>query len=376
MSSPSSARIDRLQRRAASEESVIGLAGGLPDPRLFPRRDLGDALFRALHRPNEALQYGWPEGELELRKWVAARLGARGASLGPEHVIVTSGAQQAIALAAHVLFSAGQTVGLSDVSYPGAIDILRSLGLQLISWRDRACGYYLMPAIGNPDGQSMTEDERRDLVGRLALEGSTLIEDDAYVESRFDGRLARPLVADLPERVLHVGTLSKVLCPGLRVGWLATRHPALGRILAEKQQADLQAASLTQRIVVEYLRGFRFERHLLQVRRDYQRKAKRLRDAVLRELPEFRVDEPRGGLSLWLEHRDPVAGFDDLTLLAAAIRNGVSFDPGRSFRPLESRQLGLRLCYGSVPEGDLERGVTRLAEALREVRGPVSSRNA
>jgi 2-aminoadipate transaminase len=359
------ARIDRLQRQAASKENVIGFAGGLPDPRYFPKRDLSDAFFQALHRPTEALQYGWPEGEPELRQWVAKRLQTRGARLGPEHIIVTSGAQQAIVLAARALFSTGQTVGLADSSYPGAIGTLRSLGLGLTSWRERAAGYYLMPAIGNPDGQSMTTEDRTTLLQRLRDEGSTLIEDDAYVESRFDGRLERALVADAPDRVIHVGTLSKVLCPGLRVGWLATRHPALPRILADKQQADLQSASLTQRVVVEYLRRGRFERHLERIRRGYERKAKLLRDAVLRMLPDFRVDEPRGGLSLWLQHQAPVAPSDDLTLLSAALRHGVSFDPGRPFLLHESKRLALRLCYGSVPAEDIEAGVARLAEAWR-----------
>lgn len=369
MSSPSAARIDRLQRQAAGEINVIALGGGLPDPRLFPKRDLGDAFLRALERPDAALQYGWPEGEPELREWIAGRLRARGASLGPENIVVTSGAQQAVALAARALFSPGQAVGLTENSYPGAIGALRSAGLELISWRERASGYYLMPAIGNPEGQSMTMEDRAALLRRLADEGSTLIEDDAYVESRFDGRLERTLVADAPASVVHVGTLSKVLCPGLRVGWLATKHPAFPRILADKQQADLQAASLTQRVVIEYLQGHRFDLHLRRIRRAYERKAKILLDAVLRMLPEFRVAEPRGGLSLWLEYRAKTAPCDDLTLLDAALRRGVSFDPGRSFRLQASKQLALRLCYGAVPEEDIEGGVLRLAEALQEVGG-------
>lgn len=365
MSSSTAARIDRLQRQAAAESDVISLGGGLPDPRLFPKQDLGDAFFRALHRPGQALQYGWPEGELELREWIAARLRRAGASLGPENIIVTNGAQQAISLAARALFVRGQRIGLADESYPGAIEIFRTLGLDVVAWHERARGYYLMPSMDNPCGQSLAASARAHLLRRLEEEGSTLIEDDAYAESRFDGRPARPLVADAPKHVIHVGTLSKVLCPGLRVGWLATKHPAFSSILGAKQQDDLQAPSLTQRIVSEYLNGPRFDHHLVQIRGAYERKAKLLLEAVLEALPDFRVEAPRGGFSLWLEYRAPEPPIDDLSLLDAALREGVSFDPGRSFRIRESKQLALRVCYGAVPEEQIECGVARLARALQ-----------
>jgi len=368
MSLSPSVRIDRFQRRAAQEPDIIALGGGLPDPSFFPTRDLGDAFFRALHRPNEALQYGWPEGEFELRDWIALRLRALGAAVGPKDVVVTSGAQQAISLLASAVFRSGQSVGMTDESYPGAIEVFRRAGLTLVPWHDRASGYYVMPSVGNPGGQSMPPSVRADLLRRLQREGSFLIEDEAYAESCFEGRRERPLLAELPESVVHVGTFSKVLCPGLRVGWIATKHPALQRILAEKQQADLQASSLTQRIVAEYVAGPRFDHHLERIRRGYERKAKVMRAAVLAALPGFRVQRPRGGFSLWLEHVDPEPYLDDLTLLNAAVRHGVSFDPGRSFRIRESKRLAFRLCYGAVAESLIERGVVRLAEAWAEVR--------
>ena len=368
MSLSPSVRIDRLQRRAAQEPDIIALGGGLPNPNFFPKRDLGDAFFRALHRPNEALQYGWPEGEPELRNWIALRLRALGAPVGPEDIVVTSGAQQAISLLASTLFRPGMSVGMNEESYPGAIEAFRRAGLALVPWQERAAGYYVMPSIGNPGGQPMAPSARDELLSRLLEEKSLLIEDEAYAESCFDGRRERPLLAELPASVVHIGTLSKVLCPGLRVGWIATKHPALQRILAEKQQADLQASSLTQRIVAEYVAGPRFDHHLERIRRGYERKAKVMRAAVLAALPGFRVQRPRGGFSLWLEHVDPEPYIDDLTLLGAAVRHGVSFDPGRSFRIRESKRLAFRLCYGAVEEALIERGVARLAEALSEVR--------
>ena len=179
MSLSPSVRIDRFQRRAAQEPDIIALGGGLPDPSFFPMRDLGDAFFRALHRPNEALQYGWPEGEFELRDWIALRLRALGAAVGPKDVVVTSGAQQAISLLASAVFRSGQSVGMTDESYPGAIEVFRRAGLTLVPWHDRASGYYVMPSVGNPGGQSMPPSVRADLLRRLQREGSFLIEDEA-----------------------------------------------------------------------------------------------------------------------------------------------------------------------------------------------------
>lgn len=368
MPSSSAARIDRLQRRAAQEVDVLCLGGGLPDPRLFPRQDLSDAFVRALHRPAAALQYGWPEGELELRHWVAARLRAAGADLQAKDVVITSGAQQAISLTARALFSPAMMIGLTGESYPGAIDMFRAWGLNIVPWQRAASGFYVMPTVANPGGQAMASDVRAELLRRAEVEGATIIEDDAYGDTRFSDTRTRPLIADAPERVVHVGTLSKVLCPGVRIGWLATRHPGFSSILAEKQQADLQAPSLNQHIVAEYLSDGRFERHIARVRRVYEQKARLLERAVRRSLPMFRLRAPQGGFSLWLEHEDEQTPVSDMTLLAAAIRHGVSFDPGRSFRIRESQRLALRLCYGSVPEGDIDEGVERLAEALDYVR--------
>lgn len=367
MPSSSAARIDRLQRRAAQGVDVICLGGGLPDPRLFPRQDLSDAFVRALHRPSAALQYGWPEGERELREWIAARLRATGADLNAEHVVVTSGAQQAISLTTRALFSPAMMIGLSDESYPGAISLFQAQGLNIVPWHRPASGFYSMPTVGNPGGQRLPADVRAELLRRAEVEGSTIIEDDAYGETRFDEGPARPLVADAPERVVHIGTLSKVLCPGVRIGWLATRHPGLSRILSEKQQADLQAPSLNQHIVAEYVSGNRFDEHVSRIRGVYARKARLLQQAVRRSLPSFRTREPQGGFSLWLEHEDDRHTISDMTLLAAAVRRGVSFDPGRSFRIRESKRLALRLCYGSVPEEEIDEGVMRLAEALEHV---------
>ena len=364
MTRPSAARLDQLQRAAAESPEVISFAGGLPDPQLFPKYELSDAFYCALHG-SQSLQYGWPEGEPELREWVAARLRSRGADVDAEHVLITSGAQQAISVAARSLLSAGDRVGVKSPTYPGALEIFRGLELDLVDGSSPARAYYVQSAIENPRGSPLGEAERHELLKSAEGADAVIIEDDAYAETVFAGRPARPLLADAPETVLHIGTLSKILCPGLRIGWLVTRHPKFAELLREKQQTDLQAAPLTQRIVIEYLRGGHLEPHLARIRREYARKAERLCRAVRLLLPEFSVTEPQGGFSLWLEAREGAVQVSDLDWLASAVRHGVSFDPGRSFRAQRSDRLSLRLCYSGAPEEAIERGVRRLGEALR-----------
>jgi 2-aminoadipate transaminase len=356
---------DRLQRLAAARPDVISFAGGLPDPRLFPRRELIRAFVATVERPGgAALQYGWPEGVSGLRRYVAERLVERGARVEPDHVVITSGAQQAIFLALHAALRRGAAVGVEAASYPGALDAARAFGATLASIDESAQAYYVMPSLSNPSGQPLTVDRRRELLARARRERAIIIEDDAYADTVFSGRASRPLLADAPERVFHVGTFSKTLCPGLRVGWVVAPERYLRRILRAKQNNDLQANGLSQALVEAYLAGGTFEALKTRARRSYRRRAKRLGEAVRRYLPQFRFSEPSGGFSLWLESG---LRLDEDALYDAALRAGVSFDAGQAFRRAASPELCLRLSYSCVPEEQIEEGVQRLARALRTV---------
>lgn len=361
-SPPGLSAAERLTRRAAAKPGLISFAGGLPDPALFPKRDLAEAFLSALTAHGRvALQYGWPEGSGDLRDYVAGRLRQRGAQVDAEDVIITSGAQQAVLLA---LSAAPQrrAIGVDAESYPGALDAFRAAGAELVSLEQRAPLYYVMPAVGNPRGQRMTEDERTALLHRARRHRGYVLEDDAYEGTSFDGVETRPLLADALERVFHIGTFSKTLCPGLRIGWLVPPRRLSAKALRRKQTQDLQANGLTQALLIEYLKGGRLERLKERARRRYRRKLGVLQAVVRRLLPDFRFTPPLGGFSLWLESE---RGFQERALLRAAVERGVSFDPGSSFRALGRGKAALRLCYSAVPEGEIERGVERLAQALR-----------
>jgi 2-aminoadipate transaminase len=350
-------RIERLQRESARNGQVIALGGGLPSPRQFPRRALGRAFVRAVHGP-AALQYGWPEGIAPLRDWIRRRMAARGVDLALDDVIVTSGAQQAIAIAVQLGARRGQRIRVDPESYPAALDLFRTRGLRLIT-AGAAAAAYVMPEVSNPHGRPLADEGRAGLLAG----GSWLVEDDAYAELRFDGRIGRPLLADARDRVFHVGTFSKTLCPGLRIGWLIAPPRLRARALRQKRDRDLQAPTVTQAVLADWLAGNDYDEHLRRLQRFYRRRAERLADAIHRHLPSLRFQFPEGGFSIYCESDEPG---DDAALLRVALEHGVSFDPGLLFRPDNGKgehPLAFRLCFSLVEEAQLDEGVRRLRRA-------------
>jgi 2-aminoadipate transaminase len=353
-------RIERLQRLSAAEPGVISFGGGLPSPDLFPRAALARAFVEAVAAPSApALQYGWPEGNDGLRDWIARRLSDRGASVTASDVIITNGAQQALAIATDVL-GKGDAVALVDAeTYPAALDLFRSRGVRPTAVRSLPAAFtYEIPGVSNPRGLGLSAERRRELIdGSLPI-----IADEAYAELRFDGQLERPLVADARERVWHVGTFSKTLCPGLRVGFLIPPPEALDAALRVKRDTDLQAGGLAQAVLELFLSRDDFAARLVRSRAFYAKRAARLLRALKRHLPQLRATVPEGGFAVFVECDE---FFDDHDFLDVAVAHGVSFDPGRTFRADERREpFALRLCFSMVSSGEIDEGAARLARAF------------
>ena len=371
-------RLDAIQRRSAGDPRVIGLAGGLPSEAQFPKRELARSFLRVLeHTGAPALQYGWAEGFESLRELVASRLRARGAAASAGDVIVTSGAQQAIAIALEVLCKPGDRVGVAPETYPAALDLLRERRLLPVVSTTGVRAHYAMPAVGNPSGVGLDVGTR----AALLASGAPVIEDDAYADLRFDGAAPRPMLAEAPKQVFHVGTLSKTLCPGLRIGWLVAPAPFRKRALRIKQGSDLHASSLAQAIVADLLgatpggAGLDFEARLVRLRRFYRARAAALGRALRAHLPGWRFSDPAGGFAIWAHaDRHPRArsgqrGVDEKAFLEAAAVEGVMVDPGSMFRANRSAEpMAIRLCFSAAPPTQFDEGVRRLARAWRRVR--------
>jgi 2-aminoadipate transaminase len=283
-------------------------------------------------------------------------------------VIVTNGAQQAIALTVGVLPEVRRSIAVARESYPGALELFRRTGALVADPRTAGVAY-VVTGVGNPSGVDISPGERE----RLLASGRYLVADEAYAELRFDGSVGRPLLADARDRVFHVGTFSKTLCPGLRVGWLIPPVHFRQALLDAKRNADLQAPTLGQTMVERLLERLDWQDHLARSRKAYARRVELLMRAVRRHLPSFSFREPEGGFTLFVTSDEPF--LDEVEVLERATALGTSFDPGSLFRRDEDEQaFAMRLSACNVEEPSIDHAVLRLARALTKYGKELRSR--
>lgn len=346
--------LDALLRRAATDRSVINFAGGLPAPETFPREALARAAHDAmLNMGEEPMQYGWPEGQAALRRNLLQRLARRGLQVDPEDLHICNGAQDAIGLVLRLLQP--RAVQVDALTYPGALELIRGHGATPST---EPCALrYAMPGISNPRGLRSNDAERD-----ACLACEWVIEDDAYAELDFE-QVATPMVARAPERVFHVGTLSKTVAPGLRIGWLVAPERFREPLRTLKSRQDLQSNGVTQAIAARLLADeVAFEARLAELRGFYRARAERL-TTLLEGLDRVRFVRPHGGFSIWLETDG--GGPDEPFLQRSIERFGVSFDPGGLFRATKTEgPRALRVSYSALPEHLFAEGVERLSRAL------------
>ena len=362
------------------QPGIASLAGGLPNPATFPVEAIARATRDALDQdPTGSLQYGPTEGYRPLRRWVAARHGL-GAD-GEEQVLVTSGSQQALELLTRALVDPGGLVALADPAYVGALQAFRAAGAELAAIPSDADGLrvdvlaqrlergerpalvYVVPNFDNPTGSTLAAPRRIELAALADRYGFWIIDDDPYGDLRWHGTTPVAL-RDLTDRTITLGSTSKVLAPGLRVGWAVGPADALRATAVLKQSADLHTSSLSQQIVQRVLAepGF-LERHLGLLRATYQRQAHHLTRALEQQLGDrLAVAEPDGGMFVWAELLQPAA--DTAALLTTAIEQGVAFVPGAAFGVEDPHRRKLRLSFASSDPAGLDLAVDRLVGVI------------
>lgn len=346
-------RIEKLQRRAASHPGIISLAGCQPAEELLPKSELVHAMEHVLESS------AWNDCLEHLRAWVADRLSARGAAVDPADVIITTGARQSLAIVARVL-RAG-TVSVGELTSPAAIAAFTGAGHEVIP-EDEASVHFVMEGVSTPEGIDTLTPRR----ARLLASGAPLVVDEAYADLRFDGAVQRPLIADAPDRVWHVGTFSKVLCSGLGVGWLIPPRQALRDALALAHKDELRDAGLVPAALARILADFTQPERIARTRASYAARAEATIAAIRHHLPGWQVREPEGGLALWAE--SDLEG-DDVDVVEAAVKQGVAIDPGCVFRPDgQGSPVCFRISYANARTSDLEEGIRRLARAARKYR--------
>jgi 2-aminoadipate transaminase len=362
---------------------MISFAGGLPAPELFPAAGLR-AAFDAVLREDAggALQYGPTPGHRQLRALVAERLCRRGVACAVEDVVITTGSQQALDLVGRVLAGRGMDVLVESPSYVGALQAFSARevsfvacpgdehGLRVDALRERSgagCALlYTVPTFQNPSGGTMAPGRRRELLASARDLGLPVVEDDPYSELRYDGEPV-PALRALPggEDVIHLGTFSKVLSPGLRLGWIVAPRPVAEQIVLAKQGADLHTDGLTQRAVVRFCADHDLDEHVLTLRAAYRER----RDAMLAALADVMPagttwTRPEGGMFVWVTLPD---GFEAQPLLAEALERRVAFVPGTAFHVDGGGARSLRLNFTNSPPERIREGVGRLAAALERM---------
>lgn len=343
-------------RQVAGDENIISFSGGLPSARTFPREQLAQVAGEVLRDgPDELLQYGWPEGQPELRERIARRLARRGLEVSADDVLITNGAQDAIGFVIDALKA--REVQTDALTYSTALDLFRHRRCEPRT--SYAPLRYAMPAMHNPLGRSLNDAERAE-----CLKNEWIIEDDAYADLVFDGVAPPSLAVEANDRVFHIGTLSKTVAPGLRVGWLVAPPAFREKLRVLKNDQDLHSNGLSQAIASKLLEDDDgFEVRLGQLRSFYATCADRLVSELAR-IPEVKFEAPRGAFSIWVE--TPFA-VDDETALRSAVRDfKVSWDAGRLFRtePKHDDRLAFRLNYSALPAARFEEGVSRLKRVL------------
>lgn len=376
----------------ALRPGVLSFAHGLPASDLLPGAALGRLAADLLPSGPLHLQYGVPSAGL--REHVAALMARRGCPTPPERIYLTTGAQQALSLLAHLLLEPGDTVVLEDVVYDGVCMAVRPLSPHLrtvptdlhegidvdaveAAFADpdeRPAFCYLIPEGHNPLGVSLSAAKRHRLVELAARYEVPLVEDDAYGFLRYDDEGAPPLASLDPEWVFYVGSFSKVLAPALRVGWLAVPEALVPRLEALKHGIDIDTNTLSQGLVEGFLDSGAMPAHLESLRTEYRHRRNLLLAALERHfrapgapafLADVRWNHPRAGMFLWMELPEAVDMM--AALRRAAETDGVVWSPGRAFRVAPSpdgRGRHLRLSFTSLPADSIDEGVRRLARAL------------
>lgn len=362
---------------------VLLLAGGLPDVRLIPDVALARAHRRALRKGGVALlSYGDTAGHPQLRAALADMLSAtRAMSLGAEDLVVTRGAQMAMYLAARVLIEPGDVVAVEAWGYPPAWDVLRAAGAQLVpvpvdgegldtqalarlAARRDLRAVYVTPHHQFPTLVTLAAARRLELLELARRHRFAIIEDDYDHEVHYQGSPVLPLAhMDVHGCVVYVGTLSKVLAPGLRLGFMVAAPQVIERALSWRRIIDRQGDLTTEAAVAELFEDGEVQRHIGRVRRIYASRRDVLLDAVARHLPDaFEITLPRGGMALWAR---AIAGDDTDAWSARALERGVAVSSASRYWLGRGREHGFRLGFAALDERELELAVRRLAAARR-----------
>ena len=387
--------------KVTERPGIISFAGGLPSSKTFPVAEFEAACAQVLKEdPAAALQYAASEGFAPLREMVAEQLRDKAAAAGlnwnvdPEQVLITTGSQQGLDLVAKVLIDAGSKILVESPTYLGAVSAFMPMepevvsvasdehGVDINDLRAKAAGarfLYVLPNFQNPTGNTMDEARRAALSNAAAELKLPLIEDNPYGDLWFDAPPPAPLSARNPQGCIYLGSFSKVLAPGLRLGFLVAPKAIYPKLLQAKQAADLHSPGFNQRMIAQVMQGGFLDRHVPKIRALYKAQRDAMLDALAQHFgpmpsqasaaaldQRLTWNTPAGGMFLWA--RLPL-GMNAVDLLPLAVEQGVAFVPGAPFYADHGDERTLRLSFVTPSVEDIHRGVAALARAMAQQAG-------
>ena len=357
---------------------IISFAGGLPSPATFPVERMKESYDRVLSQTGKvALQYGPTDGFGPLKEWIANSLSTEGTRILPEQILMVSGSQQALDLIGKVLIDEGSRVLVETPSYLGALQAFSVYrpefgsvatddhGLVPSSIEPVAAGarlLYSLPNFQNPTGRTLSIERRRELVETCARLQLPLIEDDPYGALSYKGEPLPKMVAMNPEGVIYMGSFSKVLTPGIRLGYVCAPLPLVRRLELAKQAADLHTAQLTQMVVYDVVKDGFLDQHIPTIRTLYGNQCQAMLDAMDEHFPAgVSWTRPEGGMFIWVTLPKQI---DAMTLLDQAIAARVAFVPGAPFYANDPETNTLRLSFVTVPPERIREGIAILGKLI------------
>ncbi len=360
---------------------IISMAGGLPSPKAFPLDAFTAACQTVMQRDGAAaLQYSTTEGLPALRQAIADFLPW---NVDPEQILITTGSQQALDLIGKVFLDAGSRILVEKPTYLGALQaftpmepvaegvdsddegmLVDDFAAKVGSGADKARVAYVLPNFQNPTGRTMSEARRQALVEKAKELDIPLIEDNPYGDLWYEGEPPLPLAARNPEGVIYMGSFSKVLAPGLRIGFIVAPKSVYGKLTQAKQAADLHTPSFNQRVVAEVIKDGFLDRHVPTIRAMYKAQRDVMLTALEREMAGLDVQwtRPVGGMFLWVQLPQDM---DAQALLAKAVERQMAFVPGAPFYAGDAQTNTLRLSYVTVSAEQINQGIAALADAIR-----------
>lgn len=374
--------------RVANQPGMISFAGGLPSPDLFPMAEIEEAARGVLRDSGtRAVQYGETEGLMPLREWIAGKYSTPSLQISPANILIVSGSQQALDLLGRIFLGEGQTVLVENPTYLAALSAWRPWGCAFKSLEcdedglqpdsipspcpESARFLYTIPNFQNPQGTTLTEVRRRRLIERAHRERMIVIEDDPYGALRYSGQ-PQPSLLQLDAEgrksthanghVVHLGTFSKILAPGLRVGWVIAPEEVIDTMVRAKQSMDLHTSTLNQEIALRLAQTGCVERQLPKLCAEYGRRRDTMLSAMEKHFPSgCRWTKPEGGMFLmaWLPDN-----LDATDCLKRAIEQKVAFVPGADFYIDGTGRNALRLNFSNATPERIEEGIRRLGAVL------------